>query len=296
MKVLNFGSINIDYLYELEHFVQPGETIHSRALHKNSGGKGMNQSVALAKAGVAVYHAGMIGEQDQEFLLGLFRQYGVRTDYIQAVPTPTGHAIIQVTDTGENSIILYGGANQQIGPSYVEEVLSQFGPGDFCILQNEISCLRLILEKAHERGMRIVLNPSPFQQELMTYPLQYVEYFLLNEVEGFQMTGERQPDRILQALKKDFPQGKFVLTLGKQGVLYGDPQQQCSFGIFDIPVVDTTAAGDTFTGYFIYGVLQGLPVPDTLRLASAASSLTVSRQGAAQSIPYRQEVEEFLNR
>ena len=108
MKILNFGSVNIDFTYRVPHFVRPGETLAATSVTRNAGGKGFNQSVALARAGCDVYHAGHIGE-DGFFLVDLCRNYGVHTDFLTKVSTPTGNAIIQVDGSGANCILLYGG-------------------------------------------------------------------------------------------------------------------------------------------------------------------------------------------
>lgn len=170
MKVLNFGSLNIDYVYSLDHFVQKGETISSRSLNIFSGGKGLNQSVALGRAGAEVYHAGAIG-QDGDFLTDILRDAGVRTEYVRRLSSVrTGNAIIQRDSKGDNCIILYGGANQSIEKAQVDETLDQFSEGDFLVLQNEINELPYIMEQAHKKGLRIVLNPSPWMRKLQSFP------------------------------------------------------------------------------------------------------------------------------
>ena len=293
MKVLCFGSANIDYLYELEHFVLPGETISSKNLTKNSGGKGLNQSIALAQAGVSVEHAGCVGRDDGDFLLYTLHSYAVGTKHILKVDCPSGHAIIQVTSQGENSIILYTGANHMLSEEQIDTVLSDFSSGDFCILQNEINGIESILRKAAKKNLRIVLNPSPFSPEILNLPLELVEYLFLNEVEASQLTGLDSLSAIESDLCRRFPHTKIVLTLGKQGsvFLHGSVREVC--GIFDVPTVDTTAAGDTFTGFFIASVLREKPISHCLQVASAAAALAVCKKGAAQSIPTWNEVEMF---
>ena len=184
MKVLCFGSLNIDYTYKVDHFVKKGETLSSDALHVFGGGKGLNQSVALAKAGCEVYHAGAIGE-DGLFLLDMLKSSGAKTDYVKILKDEkTGHAIIQNDRSGDNCILLYGGANQAMNKSQVDEVLSHFEKGDYIVLQNEINELTYIVEKAHERGMIIILNPSPMNEKILALPLEVVDYFILNEIEA----------------------------------------------------------------------------------------------------------------
>ena len=293
MKVLNFGSLNVDYVYSLQHIVQAGETILSSGMNVFAGGKGLNQSIALAKAGLDVYHAGQIGN-DGQILLDTCTQYGVHTDFVKQLDVKGGHTIIQVDEKGQNCIILYGGTNLMLTREFVDEVLSHFDEGDYLVLQNEVNQLDYIIDKAYERGMKIALNPSPYDSRLNECNLTKVSLFLLNEVEGEQMTGSADPDEILVRLAKLYPNASFVLTLGSNGAVFSDGTEKYFQDIFKVKAVDTTAAGDTFTGYFIAGLIEGMPIPEILRMSAKASSIAVSRPGAAPSVPSREEVMESL--
>ena len=293
MKVLNIGSMNLDYVYQLDHIVQPGETESSSELNVHLGGKGMNQTVALAKAGVEVYHGGMIGEDGHAFL-ECCKEFGINADYIKQVDTKTGHAIIQIDKNAQNCILLYGGANQQLTAEYVDETLAAFGAEDVLLLQNEVNMLPYIVDKAYEKGMQIALNPSPFNEKLDAVDMSKISIFLLNEVEGGQITGLTDPEEIIAKLLEMFPHAKIVLTLGKDGAIYADSTQRHFQPIFKVQAVDTTAAGDTFTGYFLAGVCENMPIPNALKMSAKASSIAVSRPGAVPSIPFRAEVEEAL--
>jgi len=291
MKLLNFGSLNIDYVYKVDHFVRPGETMSSESRQTFCGGKGLNQTIALARAGVQVYHAGAVGKADGEMLLEALKKNNVNIDFVkQCEDVATGHAIIQVNRSGQNCIMLYGGANQTMTKEHIDETLAGFSAGDFLILQNEINNLGYIMEQAHKKGLVIVLNPSPMNEKILALPLDFVDYFMLNEVEAADICGEESKDNLLGNLSRKYPKAKIVLTLGKQGVQYKDGEQILSHGIYKVPVVDTTAAGDTFTGFFIGSLAQGYAAEEALRLASVASSIAVSRQGAESSIPYMDEV------
>ena len=289
MKVLNFGSLNLDYVYAVDHMVTAGETLASRGMQTFCGGKGLNQSIALARAGVPVYHAGLIGEEG-EILFETCRESGVNTAFIRRIPGKSGHTIIQVDRGGQNCILLYGGANRSMPREYVDEVLENFGKGDMVLLQNEINLLDYIINRAYERGMEIVLNPSPYDHHLDSCDFSRVSWFLLNEIEGWQVTGEKEPDHILAKLRELYPKARVVLTLGSEGSVYQYKEERYRQGIFKVEVRDTTAAGDTFTGYFIASILEGMSVPDGLRLAARASAIAVSRDGATSSIPMREEV------
>ncbi len=294
MKFLNFGSLNLDFVYDVEHFVRPGETISSAALNTFSGGKGLNQSVALSRAGAQTYHGGCIGKDGQILLDGL-RAAGADVSFVRVLKScRTGHAIIQVDPSGQNCILLFGGANQAVTDVQIEETLSRFGAGDFLLLQNEINGLEQLMEKAAEKGIRIAFNPSPIDRKISQLPLEKVEFFLLNEIEGAALGGGNRPEEILEGLKKRYPKAKIVLTLGKEGALYFDGEKTFFQPIFPVKVMDTTAAGDTFTGYFLEAVSRGLPGDVCLKRAAAASAIAVSRKGASPSIPDGAEVDAFL--
>ena len=293
MKVLNIGSMNLDLVYSVDHIVQPGETEASVSMNTFLGGKGMNQSVALAKAGVEVYQGGMIGEDGQPFL-DACAEYGVRADFIRKVEGKSGHAVIQIDSSAQNCILLYGGANQMLTERYVDEVLEHFGAGDILLLQNEVNLLPYIVDKAYEKGMQIALNPSPFNEKLSKVDMTKISIFLLNEVEGNQVTGLTAPEEIIAKMQELYPHAKIVLTLGKDGAVYAEGEQRFFQPIFPVKAVDTTAAGDTFTGYFLAGMADGMPIPEVLKMSAKASSIAVTREGAVPSIPYRAEVLEAL--
>lgn len=293
MKLLVFGSLNIDHTYHVPHRVQEGETLSSERYERNIGGKGLNQAAALAKAGQPVDFAGKIGE-DGLFLKHYLDLLGVNTTHIQVGDTPTGHAIIQVDTNGSNSIILYGGANQQITPTRIEEVLSHYGNGDFLLMQNEISHGADVIRVARERGMHVVLNPSPINDELLSWPLEWVDWLILNEVEGCSITGASDPDAILDTLLKRWPHIHVVLTLGSNGSVYADANNRCWQEAVHVQAVDTTAAGDTFTGYFLQGILSEKTIATALKTAAHAAAIAVSRPGAGESVPLMQEVKKAL--
>lgn len=289
-RILNFGSLNVDHVYTVEHFVRPGETVDSLEMEVFPGGKGLNQSVALARAGAEVYHAGKIGK-DGSFLTQLLQSAGVDVSFVETINGYTGKAIIQVEEnTGQNSIILYGGANRQMTELYIDQVLGAFSGNEILVLQNEINLVEYILRKASKKGMLVALNPSPIGEELKHWDLHGVTWLLLNEIEGEALTGEKEPERITDVFLKQYPQMKIVLTLGKDGALYRDKDKNFRQAIYSTQAVDTTAAGDTFTGYFLAASARGASPEEAMEEAAKASAITVSRPGAAVSIPTRQEV------
>ena len=288
MKILNFGSLNIDLIYKVERFACPGETLHSLSFEKNIGGKGLNQSVALARGGGEVVHAGNVGA-DGQFLVDFLQQEGVDTTLIRQVETPTGNAFVQIDLNGQNGILLYGGANQCVTREQIDQVLSHFETGDWLILQNEINLMTQLIERAHQKGMTIVLNPSPVAG-CETLPLHLVDYFILNEHESAQLCGKQEKEEIIAALLEQYPQAKFVMTLGGDGSVYFDHQIRHEQGAYPAEIVDTTGAGDTFTGFFFAALTRGESIPRSMELAARAASITITRKGAAPVIPTLEEV------
>ena len=296
MKVLNFGSLNIDYVYGVDHFVRAGETISSNGLQLFCGGKGLNQSVAFARSGAQTYHAGAVGK-DGGMLLDMLKRAGANTDFVRVrEDAASGHAIIQVSGSGENCILLHGGANQTMDDAFVDEVLANFGKGDLLMLQNEINNLDYIIRSAKARGMFTVLNPSPFDEKILALELSLLDAIIVNETEGAGLSGKSEPEEILAELLTRFPEMKIVLTLGKNGALYADGKTRAFCDIIKTSVKDTTAAGDTFTGYFFSMLMQGEAPEKALKIATAASAITVSRMGAAPSIPTMDEVKALLEK
>lgn len=289
MKVLNFGSLNIDYVYQMAHFIRPGETAPCKTLTAGCGGKGLNQSIALAQAGTEVFHAGLYGKEG-EFLLSKMEEKGVDTSLMRMGQGQNGHAIIQVDEGGQNCIILYGGTNQQITESYADEVLSHFEAGDVLVLQNEINCMCYIMRQAKARGMRIAFNAAPYGEEVKSYPLECVDWLIVNEVEGAGLSGKTGYEDILDTLSAMYPGMCIMLTMGKSGCMYRGAGETVRLGACRVDAVDTTAAGDTFIGYFVRGIVQGLSMTDTLKQATVASAIAVTRPGAADAVPALNEV------
>ena len=298
MKILSFGSLNIDYVYSVPHFVKKGETLSAKELNVYTGGKGLNQSIALARAGVETYQAGAIGT-DGMFLLEQLKEAGVKTDLVKILDdVRTGNAIIQNDDEGDNCIVLFGGANQAITKEQVDEVFKDFTNEDYLLIQNEINELSYIVEKAKEEGMKIILNPSPMNEKIMKLPLDQIDYFILNEIEAMQILEMDKPEEIdgkyiASLLHERFKVATIVLTLGSEGSVCISDDEYVEQSIYKVKAIDTTAAGDTYTGYFIAGILNGKTIKESMDIASKASAIAVTRQGAAPSIPVLEEVEEY---
>ena len=289
MIITNFGSYCIDHVYTVPYFVRPGETLPSINYEIHPGGKGLNQSLALAYAGAKVRHAGKVGN-DGVWMRTLLNEAGVDTSLTMIVESPSGHANIQVTPEGENAIIIYGGANQQITVADIEVALAEVSEGDYLLIQNEISCLPELLEIAAMKKQRVVFNAAPITDDVKNYPLNLVETFVVNEVEGEALTGEAVPMSILDSMIDLYPSSRVILTLGEKGAVFQDRHQRVRQPARPVTAVDTTGAGDTFTGYFIANFTNGRSIKDCLQVACRAAGICVTRQGAASSIPKKEEL------
>ena len=213
---------------------------------------------------------------------------GADVTHLAVRDEPTGHAVIQVDASGQNCIIICGGANRAITASHAEEVLSHFGSGDTLLLQNEISAIPEIMRAAHARGLRIVFNPAPMGPEVLQYPLDLVDLFIVNEVEAAELAGmatASAPEVILDALRAKFPRAGVVLTLGAAGSVADINGERVAVAAKRVKAVDTTAAGDTYIGYFLAARQRGLPLRDAMEKATEAAAICVMHAGAAPSIP-----------
>ena len=292
-RILNFGSLNLDQVYRVDAFVQPGETKSCQSLATHCGGKGLNQSVAAARAGAHVWHAGLIG-CDGDVLFDKLNENGVDLSLVERSDGVSGHAIIQVDNSGQNCILLFGGTNQALTESYIERSLAAFGSEGLVLVQNETNLVDFIIRRAHERGLQVAINAAPMDEKVFAYPLEWVDWLIVNEVEGVAIAKCDREAEILPALQKKYPNLNVLLTLGKRGAICVRGAERAQSGIYSVPVRDTTAAGDTFLGYFVTAVLDGAPLREALSLATAASSICVQSMGAADSVPLRKDVIEAI--
>ncbi|ALM52635.1 ribokinase [Halomonas huangheensis] len=292
----NYGSINLDHVYRVPHLVRPGETLASHGYLVGLGGKGANQSLALARAGGQVAHWGHLNANDF-WARALLAEAGVNVDGILETRGPSGHAIIQVDDQAENSILLFPGANHVCGRDELKNMLTQASAGDWLLLQNECSALADAIELAHDAGLKVAFNPAPMTDAVLKLPLESCDLLFVNQGEAAWLAGlpeDSSAERLLDALNSKLPGCQLVLTLGGDGAWYQCNGQRHFQPANKVQAVDTTAAGDTFIGYYLAAVQEGCGIEDCLSLAAAAASLGVQQQGAADSIPYRREVEQVL--
>lgn len=289
MKVLCFGSANLDHVYKVDHFTVPGETQGCLEYNIKCGGKGVNQAIAMAFAGNDTYFAGIIGS-DSGLLKDALVDKGVHIDYMKISNKPTGHAIIEVDQSGQNHILLYGGTNKEIDFEYIDEVLSHFSKGDIVVLQNEINNVPYIIERCYEKEMKIFFNAAPYDIAVKNYPIEKVTWLVVNETEGAALSNEEDYEKIIQTLKQKYPHTHILFTMGKEGSRVLTDKEDIKVEALKVNAVDTTGAGDTYIGYFVRGIVEEMPLLETAQMATKASAIAVTRFGAVDSIPNYEEV------
>lgn len=284
-KVINFGSINIDHVYRVPHFVQPGETLNSLDLTTVLGGKGANQSVALAKAGVQVAHIGRVSRTDAWAVDSLI-EMGVGVQHVALIDEPSGHAIIQVDDAGENSIVLHGGANQSFTQATLEKILlDKNNAAGYLLIQNECNLLTESIALARSAGLKVALNPAPMSESIKSLTFSDIDLLIVNQLEAESLTGKTEREGTIRALSALAPDTQVVLTLGASGAVLLHQGRCIEASSPAVNVVDTTGAGDTFVGYFLAGCVSGMDGGVALERACKAASIAVTKQGATPSIP-----------
>lgn len=288
MTLFNLGSINADLVYRVPHLPGPGETLAAQSLNRGLGGKGANMSVAASRAGARCVHVGAVGP-DGRWAVERLTEYGVDTRHIATVEDGTGHAIIAVDDAGENAILLYPGANRALTAAHIAPALAEAGRNDLFLFQNETSAQRVGAEAASRCGLRVAYAAAPFDAEAVQAVLPLTDLLILNAIEAAQL--ETAMGRPVTAL----PVRDIIVTLGADGCRWinTDAGVEQRFPAIPVTPVDTTGAGDTFTGYLLAGLDRGMPMPQAIGLASRAAALMVTRLGTADVIPDLREVQDM---
>lgn len=289
MAIINIGSINVDHSYQLKRFLQPGETASCEHYLRGLGGKGMNQSIALQRAGAEVVHLGAIG-RDDSWVRAAITAAGISLQDVFETGADTGHAIIQIDAKGENCILLYQGANHALAEADVAGVLQRYPDHGWVLTQNETNVVAQTIHLAAAAGRKVAFNPAPCDPALAQLPLERLALLLVNEVEVCQLSGESDLAAAYAALRQRCPDTLVVVTLGAEGLWAAQGAEQWQVPSYPTQVVDTTGAGDTITGYLLAGLDEGMAVEPALHLAAKAAAITVSRRGAAASIPQRSEL------
>lgn len=292
MSIINFGSLNIDHVYRVDHIASQGETVASNDYSLFAGGKGANQSIAIARAGGKVIHAGKIGYEGL-WMVENMKKDGVDTSHIVVSQRTSGHAIIQVDKNGQNSIVIYGGTNKEITTDEIDAVLGNTDDNDIVLVQNEVNNIPYIIEKSYELGLKVCFNPAPMGREVFEYPLDKISMFIINESEGEALTGKSDANEILLEMSQKYAHAQIVLTRGVRGAIYQFQKEQVSVEGHRMDVVDTTGAGDTFIGYLLAGIQGNISIKDALQRANKAAGISVTRKGAAASIPFANELSNY---
>ena len=289
MAIWNLGSINADYVYTVPHIPLPGETLAATRREVYLGGKGANMSVAATRAGAEVHHIGAVGE-DGRWAIERLATLGVGSSHIAELATTTGHAMIAVDQSGENSIILHSGANYEILLSDIETALANAVTGDWFVCQNETNLQVEAAQLAAAKGLKIAYAAAPFDASAVTEILPHLDFMILNEIEMYQLT--QASGKTASELDLD----TVIVTLGAGGAdLFSNSgiEKKVHFDAHKVEPVDTTGAGDTFTGYVLAGLEGGLEIEKAMALAMRAGALMVMRRGTADVIPTIDEVKAF---
>ena len=288
-KLVNLGSLCIDNVYRVANITGAGETVASASHEVFPGGKGLNQSIAAARAGADVAHVGCVG-QDGLWLRQTLASEGVDVAGIRVVQAPSGHAVIQVNNAGENAIVIAGGANRALNANDVAAAMDRVEPGDWLLLQNEINDLEAVLQAASEHQCQLAFNVAPVDGREQGYDLSGVALLIVNEIEAAALADTADRHAALRTLRHRYPDTDVVLTAGRDGLTHVGSRGGLELGAYSVAAVDETAAGDAFIGYLMAALIAGEQMPDALTMASAAGALAVTKAGAASSIPLLADV------
>lgn len=288
MAIYNLGSINADLLYSVPHLPRPGETLAATGFRRGLGGKGANMSVAAARGAAHVVHIGAVGP-DGRWARDLLTEYGVDTRHISVADDVTGHAIILLDPAGENTIVINPGANHAMTEDQIGLALSEASPGDILLMQNETTHQAFCAKTGSDLGLRVIYAAAPFDAEAVRVLLPVMDMLVLNAVEA---------DQLQQALgmaPDALGVSDVVVTLGADGCrwFHAETGQVRDFPALPVTPVDTTGAGDTFTGYLLAGLDRGQPMEQAIGLATKAAALMVTRIGTADVIPDLLEIQQM---
>lgn len=292
MSIVNFGSLNIDYVYHVPHFCTEDECVRAKTLQMTVGGKGLNQSVVISRAGAKVYQAGLIGPNGN-VLKAYLEENHVDTSLLQACQTLQGHAVVQINPAGEHSTFVYGGSNSQLTPEVVDRCLAPFSRGDFLLLQNEVTSIPYMIEAAYEKRMRIIFNASPVDQDIFRSNCNKAEWLVVNEIECMEIADCDETTAAFAKMQQMYPDAGILLTLGNDGAVCYRDGDVIVQKAYPVKLADTVGAGDAFVGYFIAALSKNHPLEECLDMAAKAGAITVSREGAASAFPTIEEVQNW---
>jgi ribokinase len=300
-KVVVVGSYNTDLTIKTERIPRPGETIIGGIFSEGGGGKGANQAVAAARAGANVSFIARVGND----ALGQEGQQRLTEEKIDTSfmfhdnDVPTGVAFIVVDQRGENSIVVASGANARLSHADIEKASEEISSAGVLLVQLEspIGAIRSAIKKAHENGTIVILNPAP-AQSLENDLLQNVDVITPNKVEAEMITGIKVSDdeSLCSIVRKFFEYGikNVLITLGSKGIFFGVSNRMELIPAYKVCPVDSTGAGDVFSGSLAAFLAEGMPIEKAAKMANASASISVTRMGAQSSAPSRIEIENFI--
>lgn len=301
-KALIVGSLNMDMVVKVDHLPKLGETILAKDFYKSCGGKGANQAVATSKLGLDVEIIGAMGDDDDsKELLKNLEKYSIKSSIVMK-NEPTGKAIINVDEKGNNNIVVIPGANLKLTKEDIEEKIDIIKKSDIVIMQNEISfeTTKYTLKRSSELGKITLFNPAP-ATKLEKEIYKYITYLVVNETEleyifNISVDDEEFFDKFLE-IKRENSIKNVLVTLGEKGsIIFLENGTYLKFPAYKVKAIDTTAAGDSFIGAFVSQIINEKGLEEGIKYATAVSAIVVTRKGAQDSIPSSEEILEFINK
>lgn len=295
MNIVVIGSMNMDYILTTDNLPEKGETIHANDFKTSIGGKGANQAFAARKLGADVIMIGSVGNDDNgRKIIHRMNELGIDTSRIELVDTKTGNAMINVDNNGNNTIIVYGGANKCVKKEVIDKNEDIIKKADFILFQLEIpiETVEYGINIAKKHNRKIILNPAP-AQKLSDNILKNVDILTPNETELAIISGENDlklgARKLLEAGVKEV-----IVTLGEKGSYYLSNEKEILSESIKVKAIDTTAAGDSFNGALAVSICEGKYIEEVLEFSNVVGALTTTKSGAENSLPYREAVNKLL--
>lgn len=297
------GSLNMDTVVSVPYIPKIGETILATDANYYGGGKGANQAIAAARLGSKVSMIGKVGrDENGQVLLDSLKKEGIDATGVEVSNGITGTAFINVSSKGENNIVVYPGANKDLDIAQIERHRKLIENSKVCVLQLEIpyEVVKYVINICYEKGVKVIFNPAPATYEIEDELIKKTYILIPNETELSILAGgwESSLEKLEQTAKEVHNKGcqNLIVTLGDKGSMLLQEDQIKYFQSKKVDSVDTTAAGDSFIGALVAGIVEGKTISESIEFASFTAALTVTRPGAQHSLPTKEEVEEFIKK
>ncbi len=297
MQIAVVGSTNMDYVYQLKALPQKGETVIAGAMQKTGGGKGANQAMAVRRLGEKVLFISALGKDPNgEFLAKKFKAEGISLSGIEFFEEPTGNAVINVDNDGNNTIVVYSGANGLLEKKHIDRHEAELKKVQYIIMQLEIpiATVEYVVEKTRFWGNKVILTPAP-AAELSDRIYEQLYMLTPNETELKLLTKENEIEKGAGILLRKGVEN-VVVTLGKRGSFFINKEKEIMVESFPVKAADSTAAGDSFNAALAVALLKGTSIDESLRFANAAGAITATRFGAQAALPTLEEVKTLAGR